>query len=118
MEPIVLNNIFFETGSAALLSSSDEELSTVYQLLQDQPSITIEIIGHTDNVGSEQDNQSLSLRRAEAVRQAIIDRGADGTRISAVGLGETSPIDTNNTEEGRARNRRTELVIILSLIHI
>ena len=112
MEPIVLNNIFFETGSAALLSSSDEELSTVYQLLQDQPSITIEIIGHTDNVGSEQDNQSLSLRRAEAVRQAIIDRGADGTRISAVGLGETSPIDTNNTEEGRARNRRTELVII------
>jgi len=112
MEPIVLRNIFFETGSAELLSSSDEEINTVYQLLQDQPSISIEIIGHTDNVGSDQDNQALSLRRSEAVRLAIMDKGADGNRIVAKGLGETSPIDTNDTAEGRARNRRTELVII------
>jgi len=112
MEPIVLRNIFFETGSAELLSSSDEEINTVYQLLQDQQSISIEIIGHTDNVGSDQDNQALSLKRSEAVRQAIIDKGADGSRITAIGLGETSPIDTNDTADGRARNRRTELVII------
>ena len=112
LEPIVLRNIFFETGSAELLSSSDEEINTVYQLLEDQPSITIEIIGHTDNIGSDQDNQALSLQRATSVRTAIIAKGAAANRITATGLGESRPIDTNDTEEGRARNRRTEMVII------
>ena len=84
----------------------------MYQLLEDQPSITIEIIGHTDNVGSDQDNQALSLQRATSVRTAIIAKGAAANRITATGLGESRPIDTNDTEEGRARNRRTEMVII------
>ena len=112
MAPIVLRNIFFETGSADLIATSDEEIQTVYDLLIEQPNISIEIVGHTDDVGSDEDNLQLSLDRAETVRQAILDKGIEPTRITAKGFGETNPIATNETSEGRAQNRRTELVII------
>jgi len=110
--PIVLKNIFFASGSAQLLPTSNNELALLQQLLQDRPSIKIEIIGHTDDVGSNMDNLKLSQDRADAVRTDLISRGIDGSRMTAIGRGEESPIDTNDTDEGRSNNRRTEFVII------
>lgn len=110
-KPIILKNIFFNSGSAELLSSSTAEVDILYQLLQDKPAVTIEISGHTDDVGADGDNLRLSQSRAEAVRDALINKGISSSRITAVGRGETEPIDTNDTEEGRANNRRTEFII-------
>ena len=111
LKPIILKNIFFNSGSADLLSSSTTEIDILYQLLQDKPSIRIEISGHTDNVGADGDNLRLSQSRAESVTDALVSKGISGDRITAIGKGETEPIDTNDTEEGRANNRRTEFII-------
>ncbi len=110
-QPIVLNNIFFESNSAILSPASDVEIKYLYDLLQNQPEYHIEIIGHTDDVGQESDNLKLSKDRAESVRQAIIAKGINADRIQAIGKGEMSPIADNNTDEGRAQNRRTEFVL-------
>jgi OOP family OmpA-OmpF porin len=72
----------------------------------------IEVGGHTDNVGNDAANQKLSEQRANAVREFLIAKGIDGTRIVAKGYGETKPIATNETEEGRAQNRRTEVTVL------
>lgn len=109
--PIILKNIFFNTGSAELLPSSITEINILYQLLIDKPSLNIEIRGHTDDVGADDDNKILSQNRAESVRAALVDKGINENRVTAIGLGESEPIDTNETEEGRANNRRTEFLI-------
>lgn len=109
--PIVMKNIFFATGSAELLPASDIEIDYLYQYMQKHPN-PIKILGHTDDVGPDSDNLALSQRRADAVRQALIERGIDGSRLSAIGMGETSPVADNTTEDGRQKNRRTEVVII------
>lgn len=109
-EPIVLKNIFFETGSAALLPASNQEIRFLYDYLKFN-TLSIQIIGHTDNVGAESENQVLSQQRAESVRQKLIDLGISPDRILAIGRGELSPIATNETDNGRAQNRRTEVVI-------
>ena len=111
-EPIILQNIFFESGEATLLSQSDSEILILYGLLVDEPSIKIQITGHTDDVGSESDNLALSQARADAVREALIAKGIDEDRITAVGKGESEPIADNTSEEGRAQNRRTEFLVI------
>lgn len=110
-KPIILKNIFFTSGSAELLSSSMAEVNILHQLLQDKPTVSIEISGHTDDVGADGDNLRLSQSRAEAVRDALVNKGINGSRVTAIGKGETEPIDTNDTEEGRANNRRTEFII-------
>lgn len=110
-KPIILKNIFFTSGSAELLSSSMAEVNILHQLLQDKPTVSIEISGHTDDVGADGDNLRLSQSRAEAVRDALVNKGINGSRVTAIGKGETEPIDTNDTEEGRANNRRTEFRI-------
>ena len=109
--PIVLKNIFFESGSADLTGSSDFELDKLASNLRDNPTLKIEIHGHTDNVGSEIDNQKLSDARAKSVAEALIQRGIAGTRVSSKGFGESKPIASNDTEEGRSTNRRTEFII-------
>ena len=111
-EPVILKNIFFESGSANLLPQSESEITILYGLLQDQPYVRIRIIGHTDDVGNDEDNLSLSQQRAEAVKRALVEKGIKPDRIVATGMGETSPIDSNDTDEGRANNRRTEFEII------
>ncbi len=111
-KPIILKNIFFNSGSAELLAASAVEIDILYQLLLDKPTVNIEIRGHTDDVGADGDNQKLSQSRAESVRTALINKGINGDRITAIGLGESEPIDTNDTEEGRANNRRTEFIIM------
>lgn len=104
---IVLKNVFFETGSASLLPLSTEELDRLVSLLSNQPEVNVEIAGHTDDVGSEEDNQQLSERRALSVKTYLESQGVRAERISAVGHGESHPVADNDTEEGRARNRRT-----------
>ncbi|MEZ5040748.1 MAG: OmpA family protein [Saprospiraceae bacterium] len=111
-QPIILHNVFFESGSAQLLNSSQNELEKLYQLLQSQSKLSIQINGHTDNVGSEADNLRLSEDRAKAVYQWLIDKGVAAERLQFKGFGESQPIDSNDTEEGRQKNRRTEFVVL------
>ena len=109
---IVLPNIFFETGSYELKTSSNAELGTLKEFLDRNRTIRIELQGHTDDIGTDSDNLTLSQRRAESVRQALIDLGVSPDRLTATGYGESVPIAGNDTDEGRAQNRRTEMKII------
>lgn len=109
---IVLNNIFFESGEAVLLKRSDLEINYLVDLMKEQPTLKIKIIGHTDDVGSEADNLKLSQDRAAAVVAALINKGIANIRLQSEGLGESSPIADNQSKEGRKQNRRTEFLIL------
>lgn len=110
-KPIVLRNVFFETGSAELRSESAAELDHLVSLLTDAPALKIQINGHTDNVGDANSNQKLSEARAKAVYDYIINKGIAAERLKYKGFGETRPVETNDTAEGRSRNRRTEFEV-------
>jgi len=103
--------VAFDFGTAKLRGSQSAVLDDVVQVLKDDPSMTLRVEGHTDNKGSHEHNMSLSQSRAETVREYMIRRGIDPSRLTAHGYGETRPIDTNRTDSGRARNRRVEFVI-------
>ena len=111
-EPIILTNLFFRSGSHELLPESDTELDFLTDLLNKHKGIKIRISGHTDDVGSVEDNQLLSERRASSVKQALIERNIEADRVEVRGYGESVPIATNQTPEGRRQNRRVEFVII------
>ena len=111
-ESIVLKNIFFETNSHSLLASSTAELNTLTELMQNNPKLKVLIEGHTDNVGNAEHNQILSQQRAEAIVSYLTEKGIEPSRLQAKGYGFSRPIATNDTEEGRALNRRTEIKII------
>ncbi len=104
---IVLQNVFFETGSADLLPLSTEELDRLVSLLREQDGVRVEIAGHTDDVGATEANQDLSEHRAASVKAYLVEQDIPAERITAVGYGESRPVGPNDTEEGRARNRRT-----------
>ncbi|THH37580.1 OmpA family protein [Neolewinella litorea] len=104
---IVLRNVFFETASDELLELSTEELDRLVALLESKPGLGVEIAGHTDDVGSDEANQRLSERRAASVKAYLESQGIAADRIRSVGYGESRPVAPNDTEEGRARNRRT-----------
>lgn len=107
-KPIVLKNIFFEFGKATLRPESVTELESLRLLLVENPYMNIQINGHTDNVGSDADNLRLSDDRARAVRDYLVQHGIAATRLRYKGFGESRPIGTNETDEGRQQNRRTE----------
>ncbi len=111
-QTIALRNIFFETASYALLPASTTELNNLLQLLKATPAMRIEVGGHTDNVGNDAANQVLSAQRAKAVRDFLVDQGIDAARVEAKGYGETKPVAGNDTDEGRAQNRRTEITVL------
>ncbi len=111
-QPVILKNVFFETAKADLRPESLVELNRLRQLLEDNPSLNIRINGHTDNVGSDTDNLQLSDDRAKAVYNYLVTNGIAAARLSSKGYGEDEPIDTNDTEEGRQKNRRTEFVVV------
>ena len=110
-ETVVLKNVFFETNKYNLKEESRVELIKLRDFLANNPSVAIEISGHTDNIGNDADNLLLSERRAEAIYNFLIENGVEASRISYKGFGESQPIDTNDTEEGRANNRRSEFKI-------
>ena len=109
---IRLRNVFFEFDRADIKPESEVELLEVVRLLRAHPKWKVEVQGHTDSVGTAMYNQQLSQRRAEAVRQFLIQRGIKAERIQARGYGSSRPIAPNTTEEGRALNRRTEILFI------
>ena len=108
---LVLRNVFFDTDQAKLKEESIPELNKMFQLLSIQSGLHVEIGGHTDSEGDDSHNQALSERRALAVLNYLIDSGIDASRLTSKGYGELNPIASNNTEEGRAQNRRTEIRI-------
>jgi outer membrane protein OmpA-like peptidoglycan-associated protein/Tol biopolymer transport system component len=103
---VILNNVFFTSGSVELDDRSVEELMTLVHLLSKDPNLRIMIYGHTDNVGSLTKNQLLSQQRANQVKLFLMSKGIDDSRVMAKGLGDSEPITSNKTKEGRARNRR------------
>lgn len=109
---IVLKNIFFDFDKATIRSESANEISRLIKLLKDNPKIKIELSSHTDNIGSDDYNLKLSDNRSKSVVDYMISKGIPSTRLIAKGYGETKPIETNDTEEGRQNNRRTEFKIL------
>ena len=109
---VIMRNMFFATNKTKILPMSEPELESLATFLTENPTVRIRIIGHTDAVGSDEANQILSEGRANAVRDELMVRGIDGVRVEAEGRGESEPIDTNDTEEGRQNNRRVEFEII------
>ena len=108
----VLNNIYYNTNSAELKPESKIILEGFADYLKENPEIRIEIQGHTDNVGNPKDNDALSTNRAFSVKAMLEELGVDGHRIEAKGYGSQRPVADNHTEEGRAKNRRTEFMIL------
>jgi outer membrane protein OmpA-like peptidoglycan-associated protein len=111
-QAVRLNNIFFESGKAVLKKESFPELDRVHDFLTQNAAITIEISGHTDNVGNAAFNLGLSKSRAEAVMNYIIKKGIAKDRMQAKGYGMTKPVASNATKEGKAQNRRVEFTIL------
>jgi outer membrane protein OmpA-like peptidoglycan-associated protein len=107
-----LNRIFFEFNSAELLTASYSELDRLFEILNSQPSLRIEIRGHTDDIGSAQYNKTLSVKRAGAVYDYLIVKGIDKTRMKYRGFGNKVPVADNSTDEGRSQNRRVEIIIV------
>jgi outer membrane protein OmpA-like peptidoglycan-associated protein/tetratricopeptide (TPR) repeat protein len=109
---VVLENIFFETNKATLKPESYPQLEQVLKFLDSNPSVRMEISGHTDNTGSLKLNTNLSQARAESVVRYLVERGVDPSRLDAKGYAYSQPIAPNDTAEGRAKNRRVEFKIL------
>ncbi len=109
---MVLKNLFFDFDSDSIKPSSFPELDLLVEFLHENPEINISINGHTDSVGSDIYNKTLSENRALAVRNYLIKRDIDPSRLFSIGFGASLPIESNETHEGRAINRRTEIVIL------
>ncbi|HEX7628344.1 MAG TPA: OmpA family protein, partial [Candidatus Methanoperedens sp.] len=118
LEPIAvgnsmtLRNIFYETDQFQLKSISFAELDKLVSFLTNNPALRIEIEGHTDNQGTDAYNLELSMKRAQAVYSYLLDHGISASRLTYKGYGESKPVSPNDTEEGRALNRRTEIRIM------
>lgn len=111
-QTLIMRNVLFELDSYKLKPESSIELDRVVAMLKQNPTLKVEIGGHTDNQGDESYNQILSEKRAEAVVRYLTRKGIEASRLSWKGYGEKVPIETNSTAEGRAKNRRTEMRII------
>jgi outer membrane protein OmpA-like peptidoglycan-associated protein len=110
---VVLRNIFFDLDKSELKEQSIPELQELAAFLEKNPKVKVEISGHTDNQGEDAYNLELSQRRADAVKEYLTTKaGIEQKRIQTKGYGATNPIAPNETEEGRAKNRRTEFKIV------
>lgn len=108
---LIIENLLFQSASAELPNVVNE-LNILAEFLEAKPNVAIMIEGHTDNIGSNALNQTLSEKRAESVKQYLVSQGIDKMRIKIKGYGEDKPIATNSTEFGRRLNRRTEIIIV------
>jgi len=109
---VILKNIFFDLNKFSLSPGSNSELDKIVALMKDNPAMVIEIGGHTDKIGKDADNLALSMSRAKEVVNYLTSKGIDNSKLTPKGYGASKPIASNETEEGRALNRRTELRII------
>jgi outer membrane protein OmpA-like peptidoglycan-associated protein len=108
----ILKGVYFDTNKTTLKPASTKALTNLYEYLKMKSSVVIELSGHTDSVGSDVDNQVLSEGRAKSVREWLVKKGIAPERMTAVGFGESRPIDTNDTAAGRENNRRTEVLVV------
>ena len=106
-----LRDIYYETNDFSLTSESKMLLALFIEFLKENPSVKVEIQGHTDNIGRDDDNLRLSENRAKSVYDYVVSQGIPANRLRYKGYGETTPIASNNTAEGRAKNRRTVFLI-------
>jgi outer membrane protein OmpA-like peptidoglycan-associated protein/tetratricopeptide (TPR) repeat protein len=113
-ETMILRNIFFDTDDYQLKELSDPELEKLIAFLNYNPGLKVEISGHTDNTGTENYNLELSSKRAQAVYDYLVENGIDSSRLIFKGYGSSVPLDENNSGQGRAKNRRTEIRILES----
>lgn len=107
---VTLDNILFDTGRATITAASETPLNAVVDLLKTDAALTLEIQGHTDNVGAKDANQKLSKDRADSVRAWLVKAGIDAGRLTTAGFGDAQPVADNATDAGRAQNRRVVLV--------
>lgn len=105
------SDVLFDSGSAALKPGAYQEIDRVSQVLTQYPETRIMVAGHTDSDGSEAFNQDLSIKRAEAVRNALVSQGVSPARITTMGFGETQPVADNSTAAGKQLNRRVVITI-------
>lgn len=111
-QPVVLRNVYFDVSESTLLPQSYRELALLLSILEQNPTMRIEICGHTDNTGTIEFNQRLSENRAKAVVDYLVQHGIDRGRLQWKGFGKSQPVDTNETAEGRSNNRRVEYRIL------
>lgn len=109
---IRLDRVYFDTNKSTIRPESFDMLNELVGFLKDKPNIIIEIAGHTDNVGADAANKTLSQNRANAVKRYLMKKGIAANRLKPKGYGEERPITTNETKEGRQMNRRTEVYIL------
>jgi outer membrane protein OmpA-like peptidoglycan-associated protein len=103
--------IEFERGSSAIPSSANQVVLDIFNSLKSAPKMSIEIRGHTDDIGKEEDNEQLSISRAQSVAGALIAKGIAKSRLIITGKGESMPLVPNESEDARKKNRRTEFII-------
>jgi outer membrane protein OmpA-like peptidoglycan-associated protein len=108
---VAFKNLQFETGKSVILKTSYPSLDQLAKVMNEDKALLLKIAGHTDNIGVESENLKLSKARAEAIKTYLSKKGIDEKRISAEGFGSTKPVADNKTNEGRALNRRVELVV-------
>jgi len=109
---VISGGVLFETDSAKLAPGSADLVKRVAEAMKKNPNLKLSVVGHTDNTGDYNYNVQLSERRAKAFAEALIKEGVAANRLTAVGVGPQSPVATNDTPEGRAQNRRVELVVM------
>jgi OOP family OmpA-OmpF porin len=107
---IALYGIHFDTGKAVILPDSESILGEIVKMLQQNPDVKLSVEGHTDNVGAAASNEALSAKRAQAVVAWLSAHGVAASRLTAKGWGQAKPVADNTSEDGRAKNRRVELV--------
>jgi outer membrane protein OmpA-like peptidoglycan-associated protein len=110
-QTFVFENLHFEFGSAKLTADSRGALDDLVTILRAYPSVQVRLEGHTDDTGDPAENKRLSLARAETTKEIMVGSGIDAGRIATAGYGDEKPIASNQTEEGKAKNRRLELVV-------
>lgn len=108
----VLDNVYFETGKSGLKATSYRALNDLVEVLKLKKTMVIEIQGHTDNVGKDEDNLKLSQDRADEVKKYLVSKGIDAVRVTAKGYGAAMPIADNASDNGKAKNRRTSLKVL------
>lgn len=107
-----LDHLYFDVNKWDIKPDAYPTLNKLFASFQKSPTLIVEIAGHTDNIGEEKDNLRLSQRRADAIRNYLIKKGVSPDRILSKGYGEKEPVATNDTEAGKAKNRRTEVKVI------